>query len=265
MSHSPTKSSISSGGQSRSPSIPTTTRPITVHHEQISLTIHRPPNTDLGISIAGGIGSTAYKDNDHGIFLTKVIADKPASQAGLLVGDKLLSVNGISLIDCEHSEAVSALKNAGDNIEMIIMREIFETSDNLLINNENFSIKEGEKYSTIIQRDEKQGGQFGFSIAGGNQTITTNNSNENFYISKINNQDKTNSLAIGDRLLSINGRDTTNITHDQAINMINNGGTNVELTLYREKITNGNNQNSSTTTIIDNTIEVCLKRIFILF
>ncbi len=45
--------------------MPINTRPITVHHEQISLTIHRPPNTGLGISIAGGIGSTAYKDNDY--------------------------------------------------------------------------------------------------------------------------------------------------------------------------------------------------------
>lgn len=35
-----------------------------LHQEQISLTIHRPPNTGLGISIAGGVGSTAYKDND---------------------------------------------------------------------------------------------------------------------------------------------------------------------------------------------------------
>jgi len=248
---------------------------MTVHHEQISLTIHRQPNTGLGISIAGGIGSTPYKDNDYvrifylliiflnrffffqGIFLTKVTDEGPAGHAGLLVGDKLLSVNGISLINCEHSEAVSALKNAGDNIEMIVMREIYQSSENSLINNENSLIKEGEKYSTIIQRDEKQNKHFGFSIAGGNQTTTTTttNGNENFYISKINNQEKTNSLAIGDRLLSINGHDTTNITHDQAVDIIKNGGNNVQLTLYREKITNGN-QNLSTT-IIDNTIEVC--------
>jgi hypothetical protein len=38
---------------------------MTVHQERISLTIHRPPNTGLGISIAGGIGSTPYKDNDY--------------------------------------------------------------------------------------------------------------------------------------------------------------------------------------------------------
>lgn len=146
---------------------------------------------------------------------------------------------------------------------MIIMREILQPSEDYLSKNENSSMKEGEKYSTIIQRDEKQGGQFGFSIAGGNQTAATNE-NENFYISKINNQEKSNSLAIGDRLLSINGHETTNISHDQAIDMINSGGNNIQLTLYREKVANGN-QNSSITNI-DNTIEVCGERqIFFFF
>ncbi|CAF1341333.1 unnamed protein product [Rotaria sordida] len=253
MSHSSTKSSLTSPGkESRSSSIQTNTRPMTLHQEQLTLIIRRSPNTGLGISIAGGIGSTPFKDNDHGIFLTKINEEGPAAQAGLLVGDKLLSVNGISLINCDHSEAVSALKKAGDNIEMIVIREILQSSDDY---NENNLIKEGEKFSTIIQRDEKQGGHFGFSIAGGNQTPTIN-TNENLYISKINNQDKSLSLAVGDRLLSINGYDAGNITHDQAIDIINNGGNNIELVLYREKFTNGNQNITTTTTAnIDNIIE----------
>ncbi|CAF1335794.1 unnamed protein product [Rotaria sordida] len=253
MSHSSTKSSLTSPGkESRSSSIQTNTRPMTLHQEQLTLIIRRSPNTGLGISIAGGIGSTPFKDNDHGIFLTKINEEGPAAQAGLLVGDKLLSVNGISLINCDHSDAVSALKKAGDNIEMIVIREILQSSDDY---NENNLIKEGEKFSTIIQRDEKQGGHFGFSIAGGNQTPTIN-TNENLYISKINNQDKSLSLAVGDRLLSINGYDAGNITHDQAIDIINNGGNNIELVLYREKFTNGNQNITTTTTAnIDNIIE----------
>jgi hypothetical protein len=51
--------------QSISPSVPSNIHPMTVHHEQITLVVRRPPNTGLGISIAGGIGSTAYKDNDY--------------------------------------------------------------------------------------------------------------------------------------------------------------------------------------------------------
>jgi hypothetical protein len=136
---------------------------------------------------------------------------------------------------------------------MIVIREILQSSDDYTSTNENNLPKEGEKYSTTIQRNDKQGGQFGFSIAGGNPTATTTNGNENFYISKINNHEN-NSLAIGDRLLSINGHNTGNISHDQAIDLINNGGKNIELILYREKVTNGNH--NTTTTSIDNTIEV---------
>ncbi|CAF5117218.1 unnamed protein product, partial [Rotaria magnacalcarata] len=38
---------------------------MTVHREQIVVNVHRSPNTGLGISIAGGNGSAAYKDNDY--------------------------------------------------------------------------------------------------------------------------------------------------------------------------------------------------------
>ncbi len=38
---------------------------MTIHHEQITFIIRRSSNTGLGISIAGGIGSTPYKDNDY--------------------------------------------------------------------------------------------------------------------------------------------------------------------------------------------------------
>ena len=161
-----------------------------------------------------------------------------------------MSVNGIPLINCEHSDAVSALKKAGDNIEMIVMREILQTSNDY---HETNAIKEGEKFSTIIQRDDKQDGQFGFSIAGGN-SLSTMNGSENLYISKVTNQDGHSSLAVGDRLLSINGHDTGNMTHDQAIDIINHGGSNVELLVYREKFSN-DNQNIRLTTNIDNTMK----------
>ena len=82
MTHSSTKSSLTSPGkevclptnetssifyyfQSRSPSVPTNGRLMTIHQEQLTVIIRRAPNTGLGISIAGGIGSTPYKDNDY--------------------------------------------------------------------------------------------------------------------------------------------------------------------------------------------------------
>lgn len=249
--HSSTKSSLTSPGKdSRSSSnCGGNARLMTIQQEQLTLIIRRSTNTGLGISIAGGIGSTPYKDNDYGIFLTKINEEGPAAQAGLLVGDKLISVNGTSLIDCEHSDAVAALKKAGDQIEMIVMREILSSNDVLSTEEQNSMMKEGEKFSTIIRRDEKNGGNFGFSIAGGTtNSSSSTNGNENFYISNVH-QEENSSIAVGDRLLAINGHETGNLNHDQAVEIIQDAGNNVELIVYREKLTTNGHEN------IDNTIE----------
>ncbi|CAG0914557.1 unnamed protein product [Notodromas monacha] len=55
----------------------------------------------LGLSIAGGRGSTPFKGDDDGIFVSKVTSGGAAADCGLKVGDKLLSVNGISIEDAE--------------------------------------------------------------------------------------------------------------------------------------------------------------------
>ncbi|KFM72984.1 Protein scribble-like protein, partial [Stegodyphus mimosarum] len=85
--------------------------------------IIKKTTSGLGLSIAGGIGSTPYKDDDEGIFVSKVISNGPAESAGLKVGDKILSVNGKDLERVTHFDAVDALKTAGDTMVMIIRRD----------------------------------------------------------------------------------------------------------------------------------------------
>ena len=43
----------------------------------------------LGLSIAGGLGSTPYKPNDEGIFISRVTPGGPAAIAGLRKDDKV--------------------------------------------------------------------------------------------------------------------------------------------------------------------------------
>lgn len=43
----------------------------------------------LGLSIAGGLGSTPYKNNDEGIFISRVTPMGPADLAGLRKDDKV--------------------------------------------------------------------------------------------------------------------------------------------------------------------------------
>ena len=137
---------------------------------------------------------------------------------------------------------------------MIVMREALSSSNNNLTKDGNSTIKQDEKYCTIPQRDDKQGKKFCFSMSSRSQA-TAATRNGNFYISTIKNQDRNNSLAVGDRLLSINSCDATNTSHDQAFDISNSERSNVKLTLYQEKTTNQYYHSSEE--IFNNTIEVC--------
>ncbi|XP_063634187.1 protein lap4 isoform X2 [Cydia splendana] len=77
----------------------------------------------LGLSIAGGRGSTPYIGDDDGIFISRVTPNGPAYLAGLRVGDKVLSVNGTSVVDVDHYYAVEVLKASGATLVLVITRE----------------------------------------------------------------------------------------------------------------------------------------------
>ena len=81
-------------------------------------------NSGLGLSIAGGKGSTPYRGDDEGIFISRVTEGGPAEVAGLRVGDKLVAVNGMSCVDVDHYEAVDILKAAGPSLIVHFIREV---------------------------------------------------------------------------------------------------------------------------------------------
>lgn len=78
----------------------------------------------LGLSIAGGKGSTPFRGDDEGIFISRVTEGGPADLAGLRVGDKVLKVNGVSVVDVDHYQAVEVLKASGAVLVLHISREI---------------------------------------------------------------------------------------------------------------------------------------------
>ncbi|XP_050735444.1 protein lap4-like isoform X12 [Eriocheir sinensis] len=78
----------------------------------------------LGLSIAGGRGSTPYKGDDEGIFISRVTEGGPAYLAGLRVGDKLVMVNGHDVEVCDHYEAVNIMREAGSQLRLEVTREV---------------------------------------------------------------------------------------------------------------------------------------------
>ncbi|CAL4058825.1 unnamed protein product, partial [Meganyctiphanes norvegica] len=81
-------------------------------------------NGGLGLSIAGGRGSTPYKGDDEGIFISRVTENGPAYNAGLRVGDKLLIVNGRDVNTVDHYEAVNIMRQAGASLDLRVVREV---------------------------------------------------------------------------------------------------------------------------------------------
>lgn len=97
----------------------------TVEVLEIQYEVHiERTNSGLGLSIAGGKGSTPYRGDDEGIFISRVTEGGPAELAGLRVGDKLVAVNGMSCVDVDHYEAVDILKAAGPSLVVHFIREV---------------------------------------------------------------------------------------------------------------------------------------------
>ena len=75
--------------------------------------IDKTSEDNYGISIKGG------KENNMPIFISKIFKDSPADRTGQLnIGDSILEVNGESLINATHEDAVKALKRTGNKAEL---------------------------------------------------------------------------------------------------------------------------------------------------
>ncbi|TKS74094.1 Discs large -like protein 1-like protein [Collichthys lucidus] len=71
-------------------------------------------STGLGFNIVGG-------EDGEGIFISFILAGGPADLCGeLRKGDRILSVNGVDLSSATHEQAAAALKNAGQNVTIVV-------------------------------------------------------------------------------------------------------------------------------------------------
>ncbi|XP_058636956.1 protein scribble homolog isoform X7 [Onychostoma macrolepis] len=205
--------------------------PARIEEEELTLTILRQTG-GLGISIAGGKGSTPYKGDDEGIFISRVSEEGPAARAGVKVGDKLLEVNGVDLHGAEHHTAVEALRNSGAAVVMSVLRERMVEPENaitttplrpeddyfprerrssglpFLLDPASPAVSAGPtlQLATCLVRNDKG---LGFSIAGGKGSTP---------------------YRVGD---TINGVDMTEARHDQAVALLT--GTSPTITLLVER------------------------------
>ncbi|KAJ8321664.1 hypothetical protein KUTeg_000135 [Tegillarca granosa] len=220
--------------------------PVAVEEEEITIHILRQPGQGLGISIAGGRGSTPYKGDDESVFISRVSEDGPAGKCGVLCGDKLLEVNGISLREADHYDAVDVLKASGNDITMVLGRERIVPNSVPEVNEEEpgttgfatvsfLPEPDAETIRTKLIRDQNG---LGFSIAGGRGSVPFKGNDQAIYVSRIvpgGAADKDNKIKVGDRILSINNVDMQDARHDQAVSMLTGVDNEINLVVYREK------------------------------
>ncbi|XP_073762348.1 protein scribble homolog isoform X31 [Danio rerio] len=215
----------------------------------------------LGISIAGGKGSTPYKGDDEGIFISRVSEEGPAARAGVKVGDKLLEVNGVDLHGAEHHTAVEALRNSGAAVVMTVLRERMVEPENaitttplrpeddyfprerrssglpFLLDPDCPAVSTGpaQRLATCLIRNDKG---LGFSIAGGKGSTLYRVGDTGIFISRIAEggaAHRDNILQVGDRVISINGVDMTEARHDQAVALLTGTSPTITLVVDREQ------------------------------
>ena len=145
---------------------------------QLVIQINRQEGTGLGIRIAGGKGSSPYKEDDEGIFITRILPESPAKITGLKVGDKLLKVNQTLLNDLTHQQAADTLKEAvksGNQLTLSVIQELDlsklffiqiptmnESNENLSSGfriNHNFNTHQQREVEIIFIADHKRFGQ----------------------------------------------------------------------------------------------------------
>ncbi|XP_034534568.1 Na(+)/H(+) exchange regulatory cofactor NHE-RF1a [Notolabrus celidotus] len=70
----------------------------------------------------GGYGFNLHSEKSKpGQFIRAVDEDSPAKRAGLKPKDKILQVNGLSVVGLQHTEVVAAIKAGGDECRLLVV------------------------------------------------------------------------------------------------------------------------------------------------
>uniref|UniRef100_A0A8D2LCS4 Discs large MAGUK scaffold protein 4 n=1 Tax=Varanus komodoensis TaxID=61221 RepID=A0A8D2LCS4_VARKO len=219
----------------------------------------------LGFSIAGGVGNQ-HIPGDNSIYVTKIIEGGAAHKDGRLqIGDKILAVNNVSLEDVMHEDAVAALKNTYDIVYLkvakptnVYLNDSYAPPDLTSSYSQHLDNEIGhqsylgtdypqamtptspQRYSPIpkellgeedIPREPRRivihrgSTGLGFNIVGGED-------GEGIFISFIlagGPADLSGELRKGDQILTVNGVDLRNATHEQAAIALKNAGQTVTI------------------------------------
>ncbi|XP_076356367.1 tight junction protein ZO-3-like isoform X3 [Tachypleus tridentatus] len=176
--------------------------------------LSRVPGYGFGIAISGGRDNPHFANGDPSIAISDVLRAGPA-KGKLLVNDRVLSANCISLENVDYSTAVQVLRECGNTVNLAIRRRIVLPPN------------PGEPHTMKV-------------------TLTKNRKKEDFgivlgcriYVKEITNKtgiEKDCNLQEGDVIMKINNSGTDNMSIKEARKLIENTKEKLHLLVRREQ------------------------------
>uniref|UniRef100_A0A672YQR8 Harmonin n=1 Tax=Sphaeramia orbicularis TaxID=375764 RepID=A0A672YQR8_9TELE len=192
--------------------------------------LDRTHRDGLGLSVRGGL------EFGCGLYISQIVKDGQAGNAGLQVGDEIVRINGYSISSCIHEEVISLIKTkkiVSLKVRHVGMIPVKSSSDEPLKWQfvDQFVSESGEKKSSVAGMASFGGKEIkekkvflslvgtkgmGISISSGPTQ------KPGIYISNV----KAGSLSaevgleIGDQIVEVNGVDFTNVDHREAVRVL---------------------------------------------
>uniref|UniRef100_A0A8C8D1S9 Membrane-associated guanylate kinase, WW and PDZ domain-containing protein 3-like n=1 Tax=Oncorhynchus tshawytscha TaxID=74940 RepID=A0A8C8D1S9_ONCTS len=243
-----------------SPRLPRIQMPSVLDHESFDITLHRKDSEGFGFVILTSKSKPPLGVIPHKI--GRIIEGSPTDRCGLLnVGDRISAVNGRSIVGLSHNDIVQLIKDAGNAVTLTVVpedeykgppsgassakqspalqhramgqrskREGVTWADykTLPLSEQGTMCVTGPKQGCITVELDRGSRGFGFSLRGGTEY------NMGLYILRLAEEGPAlldGRIHVGDQIVEINGEPTQGITHTRAIELIQAGGSKVQLLL----------------------------------
>ncbi|XP_031567263.1 tyrosine-protein phosphatase non-receptor type 13-like isoform X2 [Actinia tenebrosa] len=184
----------------------------------------------LGLSVTGGINTTVKLG---GIYVKSLMLNGPADRDGQIrIGDRILAVDGISLVGVTHKQAVEIIRRAPQRCKIVLDRSVHVNVPASIKKN---SSRTQAKDKPFVVELVKGIGGLGLSLVGGRDAgpehggllrIKKMFPGQPAALSK--------KLALGDIVLEVNEKSLQNASHQDAINMIRHEPSVVRLLVKRD-------------------------------